>query len=357
MSKRCLFITVALVFLCSSAWAQLSTTSPWPKKHQNIKNTGETSANAGTITGKLKWAFITQGEIKSSPVLDAPLPGKSPKIYFGSVDGNFYAVNRSTGTLEWNYKLQGAVEFCSPAIDVNGIVYIGDFSGKVYAFDTKTIDPGNASTWVPVWTYTTSPGGAIQSSINIDVDGTIIVASTNGYVYALNPNGSLKWRTPHNYGSIYSSTPAIDNSLIVFGTQGPQNRISFTLAPESVLCSFIDIYSAPVFFSIDSTNAGSEVSNFPQFCPPGGMFASPVVFNNGNYLVPLLKKNYGSFCADNDLELQQAEVWDIGLGTVPLQITDNYPFDNDCSIKSLPVSGGRRNRFPGRCVVDTGSFE
>jgi len=294
MSKRFFFIIAALVLFSSSAWAQLSTTSPWPKKHNNLKNTGFTNLNSGTTTGKEKWAFEAPGRFVSSPVLD-----NNGKVYIGSTEGTFYAINRVDGSLAWKYKTTGAIEHSSPAIDVNGVIYVGNMAdpGRVYAFNTNTINPDIPSTWVPLWTYDT--GGGIQGSITIDTDGSIIVPSNDGFVHALNPNGTLKWRSARNYGSIFT-TPAIDTatSRVLFGSQEPQDRF-YTYydgenVPASVTCDVIPVfnfYKAPTFFTVDK-DTGIELTNFPSFCPPGGMTAAPVVYSNGDYLVPFLKQTF-----------------------------------------------------------------
>jgi outer membrane protein assembly factor BamB len=54
-------------------------------------------------------------------------------VYVGSVDGNVYALNASTGAKLWSFNA-GDVVASSPAV-ANGVVYIGSFDNKVYAFD------------------------------------------------------------------------------------------------------------------------------------------------------------------------------------------------------------------------------
>ena len=66
-------------------------------------------------------------------------------VYFGSGDGNIYALNASTGAKLWSYTTGNPVD-SSPAV-ANGVVYIGSDDGNVYAL--------NASTGAKLWNFTT----------------------------------------------------------------------------------------------------------------------------------------------------------------------------------------------------------
>ena len=343
MPKRFLFITAALVFLCSSAWAQLANT-PWPKKHRTSKNSGYTS-NFGTTSGKLKWIFRTDGfgEVTGSPILD-----NNGKIYFGSFDNNFYAVYRdgtNKGTLAWKYKTGASIKNSSAAIDINGIIYIGSLDGYLYAFDTVNINTADPQ---PLWKYDVghSDDAGITSSPVIDNSGAIIICSNNGYVYAINPNGTLKWRSAATYGSLWA-TPIIDEaaSTLVFGSLDDSVRaeIHYDLAPDTVPCLFSDYkpsirFYYPNLFGLDLAT-GSELWYYPAGCTPGGLYASPVLAPNGVYQVPY------KFVTKTGCDESQ---------TYPLRsvsrffqtqstITRNYPTDNSCTVfddPPIPIGGG-----------------
>ena len=53
----------------------------------------------------------------------------------GSPDNKVYALNARTGAKLWSYTTGGEV-WSSPAV-ANGVVYIGSYDGKVYAFGLK----------------------------------------------------------------------------------------------------------------------------------------------------------------------------------------------------------------------------
>jgi outer membrane protein assembly factor BamB len=54
-------------------------------------------------------------------------------VYFGSNDGNVYAVDRADGTKLWQYQT-GDTVLSSPAV-ADGSVYVGSFDGNLYAFE------------------------------------------------------------------------------------------------------------------------------------------------------------------------------------------------------------------------------
>uniref|UniRef100_UPI003467EF7C Cell surface protein n=1 Tax=synthetic construct TaxID=32630 RepID=UPI003467EF7C len=62
------------------------------------------------------------------------------------------------------------------------------------------------------WKFET--GGSVHSSPAIGQDGTIYVGSNDHYLYAINPNGKLKWKFETG-GSVHSS-PAIGQDGTIY---------------------------------------------------------------------------------------------------------------------------------------------
>jgi hypothetical protein len=52
-------------------------------------------------TGALKWKFVSEGPVVSSPALAGGI------VYFASYDGKFYAIHAATGRLEWACETAG----------------------------------------------------------------------------------------------------------------------------------------------------------------------------------------------------------------------------------------------------------
>lgn len=143
--------------------------------------------------GSQKWTFATGGPIDTSPAI-----GADGTIYVGSSDHKLYAVNPSDGSEKWSFGTGGGV-YTSPAITPDGTLFFGSNDHKVYA-----LNPSDGS---KKWEFTTN--GDVSSSPAIGTDGTVYVGSGTGdALYALNSaDGSKKWEFAAG-GDVYSS-PAI----------------------------------------------------------------------------------------------------------------------------------------------------
>jgi outer membrane protein assembly factor BamB len=137
--------------------------------------------------------------------------GATPSAYYNRI----YALNQD-GSLKWTYQNEtqpwtiGYPTFnnihSSPAIGTDGSIYVGSYDGHVYA-----LNPDGSLKW----SYKTND--AIISSPAIGSDGTIYIGSYDGHVYALDTDGSLKWR--HQTGDMIASSPAIgDHGTIYVGS-------------------------------------------------------------------------------------------------------------------------------------------
>jgi outer membrane protein assembly factor BamB len=132
--------------------------------------------------GTLKWRYDPGGTIESCPAID-----ENGIIYVGTAwnifNGNNLFALYPNGTLKWKF-FTGDNIFSSPAISDDGTIYFGCDNKNIYAlYPNGTLK----------WKYTT--GDYVLSSPAIGDDGTIYCGSHDTYLYALNPNnGSLKWR-------------------------------------------------------------------------------------------------------------------------------------------------------------------
>jgi outer membrane protein assembly factor BamB len=181
------------------------------------------------LTGLQKWSFPTKARIPSSPAVADGL------VYFGSYDGNFYAVDVSTGRVQWKFRNAGErryaathlhgslpvgevmpdpfdVYLSSPAV-WNGAVYFGSGDGNIYAL--------NAATGTLKWKFQT--GDVVHASPAI-ADGKLYIGSWDSYFYALDvATGKELWRFKtgedpdiHNQVGIQSSATVADG-LVYFG--------------------------------------------------------------------------------------------------------------------------------------------
>lgn len=150
--------------------------------------------------GTLKWNLTPGYKYPSSPAI-----ASDGTIYIAGQWGekycSLYAINPD-GTSRWTCNLTNlcqrvdAYYSSSPAIGSDGTIYVGTTDFRIYA-----VDPNGSIKW----NYLTHH--YILSSPAIALDGTIYVCSYDGGLYALNPDGSLKWR--YSGSSISWSSPCV----------------------------------------------------------------------------------------------------------------------------------------------------
>jgi outer membrane protein assembly factor BamB len=135
------------------------------------------------------------------------------RVFFGSGDGNVYAVEAKTGLLQWKFAT-GDVVHGSPAV-TNGVVYVGSYDGKFYAIDAAT---GQAR-----WTFQGGVDPAIHNQQGFQasaavVDGVVYVGSRDAHVYALDAaTGRKKWDYPTSKSWV-NTTPAVRDGLVYAAT-------------------------------------------------------------------------------------------------------------------------------------------
>jgi len=149
--------------------------------------------------GTKKWEFQTSGSVYSSPAI-----GIDGTVYIGSYDHKLYAID-PTGTKKWEFETGGDIH-SSPAIYSDGTVYVGSRDEKFYA-----INPNGTKKWE------FHTGGDVESSPAIGVGGTVYVGSNDGNLYAINPDGTKKWEFKTE-GSINSSPAIGTDGTVYFGS-------------------------------------------------------------------------------------------------------------------------------------------
>jgi outer membrane protein assembly factor BamB len=150
--------------------------------------------------GTEKWHYETGYWIVSDPSI-----GPDSTIYIGSGDNSVYALNLN-GTLRWKYET-GDIVKGHPSIGDDGTVYISSFDHYLYAFY-----PNNGTV---KWKFDTKWGSS--GGLAIDNSGTIYIATDE--LYAINPDGSLKWSFDLGVdrSSVHSSPAISSNGIIYLG--------------------------------------------------------------------------------------------------------------------------------------------
>ena len=184
-----------------------------------------------THTGALKWKFSTDGERrfeakglhgmqpKNQTIADAfdiflssPVIAEN-KVYFGSGDGNLYALDAATGDLRWKFKT-GDVVHASPAF-ANGVLFFGSWDSYFYAVDAKT---GKEK-----WRFHGGEDPLIHNQVGFQsspavVDGVIYTGCRDAQLYALDAvTGKERWRFDNALSWVITS-PAVVNGKVFFAT-------------------------------------------------------------------------------------------------------------------------------------------
>lgn len=195
---------------------------------------GSTDGNLYAVdvsTGTVKWKFATKAWEVSSPAV------ASGVVYFLSYDGDLYALDAASGQVKWKFKTDGErhysgthLHYLQPATDSmpdpwdfylsspavsNGTVYFGSSDGNVYALD--------ALSGAMKWKFKT--GDVVHSSPAV-ADGTLYIGSWDTYLYAIDAaSGKEKWRfktgddpEAHNHVGIQAS-PVVVDGVVYFGSR------------------------------------------------------------------------------------------------------------------------------------------
>jgi len=193
-------------------------------------------------SGKEIWKFKTGGEKKvgarglwtmkpddmymedlwdfflSSPVVEM---NSEPTVYFGSSDGNLYAVDAQTGKEKWKFKTSGVIH-TSPAL-YNGVVYFGSWDTFLYAIDART---GKEK-----WKFKTGEQPdyhileGIQASPAVS-DGLVFFGARDGFFYALDAGSGAKIWSFSADNSWVLTTAAIKDGTVFFGTSDTYSLIA-----------------------------------------------------------------------------------------------------------------------------------
>lgn len=205
-----------------------------PAVVKGVVYVGSTDGNLyaiDAVSGTEKWKFATKAWEVSSPAV------VSDVVYLLSYDGNFYALDAASGQVKWKFKTEGEKHYTgthlhylqpasesmpdpwdfylsSPSVS-NGTVYFGSSDGNVYALD--------ALSGALRWKFKT--GDVVHSSPAI-ADGTVYIGSWDTHLYAIDAEtGKEKWRfktgedaEAHNHVGIQSS-PAVVDGIVYFGSR------------------------------------------------------------------------------------------------------------------------------------------
>jgi eukaryotic-like serine/threonine-protein kinase len=182
-------------------------------------------------TGAVQWKFATEGERRFEA---KGLHGMQPKtqtiadpfdvflsspvvaegtVYFGSGDGNLYALDAVTGEQRWRFKT-GDVVHASPAL-ANGVLFVGSWDSYFYAIDAKS---GKEK-----WRFHAGEDALLHNQVGFQsspavVDGIVYTGCRDAQLYALDAaTGKEKWKLDNQLSWVITS-PAVKDGRVFFAT-------------------------------------------------------------------------------------------------------------------------------------------
>jgi outer membrane protein assembly factor BamB len=199
-----------------------------------------------TPEGEVRWRFDTGGAVVSSPAVDA-----DGRVYVGSQDDHLYAL-AADGRMRWRHRADADID-ASPVIADEGTIVVGADDGALRGFaptdgvlrwETQFAGPirgpaalGRAGeVYVSVygprprlacvgaadgevrWSFALgeetrlgSDGGAV-----VDADGNLYFGAHDGFFYALDPQGELRWVRQLG-GAVDASPILLESGVLLVG--------------------------------------------------------------------------------------------------------------------------------------------
>jgi outer membrane protein assembly factor BamB len=237
---------------------------------------------------------------KSAPVLDGE------RVYLGTDNGTFYALDQKDGTVAWTFETgthpEGKGIFSSPALH-KGTVYFGAYDGIVYALDART--------GKPKWTYEDADWIGSSPALSADLDILFIglefgLLRKRGGIVALRTNtGERIWE--HRTGEYTHGSPLYikEKNMIVIGSN---DETVYAYRADSgtplwqyrtngnVMSSFSYDHKRDmiVFGSLGGYSYALSSDGTPAFALElgAGVYSTPLVIDDTVYVASLDKRVY-----------------------------------------------------------------
>ena len=147
-------------------------------------------------SGRVRW-LRRVGPTESSPLVFGG------RVYIGDWSGRVYAFAARTGRLAWTFSATGAVK--GSLAQAGRALFIGTYAGNIYAVD--------ASDGRELWS---AGGGAFYSTPAV-AGGRVFIGSLDSDVYAYNAADGRRLWSASTDGYVYAS-PAVWDGLVLLGS-------------------------------------------------------------------------------------------------------------------------------------------
>ncbi len=184
----------------------------------------------------VRWKLRLQADGERLESFNPPVL-KDDTIYFGSRDGNFYALDIQSGYMRWVFRTDAPINAVPYADEER--VYFGSLDGYAYAVDRE--DGSEA------WRF--AAGRPVQSSVTRYGD-RVLFASDGGATFAVSLDGEERLRLPNPVW--YYITFQVHDDVMYFAPGPPHNPRSlaaYDLEHEEYLWTLDTLRMAAVWYS------------------------------------------------------------------------------------------------------------
>lgn len=165
---------------------------------------------------KLLWGFEAESE-PTSPVV------ASGRVFFATRDGDFVALDLSTGRRIWGSKVEAGFEAAPSCAE--GLVLVPDLGGAIHAH--------GAADGKKVWSHQTEGEAEIKASVAV-ASGVALVGAYDGTLHALNlSDGARRW-THESAAQIHATCAIKDGVAYVAGCDGHFRGLDVLTGKEKV---------------------------------------------------------------------------------------------------------------------------
>jgi outer membrane protein assembly factor BamB len=210
----------------------------WPAHDYDLSNTratNQTPINSQTVSKlKVKWRFAFKGGSGFGAFASSPI-GLNGSVYLQDLNSNVYALDRSSGKLEWQHA------FNKPSVGPNGIAY---GYGRIYG-------------------------------------------ATGTNAFALDPQtGKLLWsrKLVRNNNEGIDMTPQLYDNTVLFSTV-PGNASSFYKGNGDGIVWALDVATGTPKWKFNTISDGAKLFGNPKVNSGGGLWYPPAVDNQGRVFI------------------------------------------------------------------------
>ena len=201
------------------------------------------------IEGQIKWFFEANEEVMTSPAI-----ADDGTVYFGTQSSTLYALNPD-GTKKWEFQahytpsgggggsIDNFIAGSDPTVGPDGTIYFGSSAlyypegDWVVAGLLWALNPDGSEKWRHILDVSSEYWPHPHSSPVLGLDGTLYITDDGAHLYAINGDGSRKWRfePPFEYGSSEMSPSIGHDGTIYFSMgwkDGPWHQRIYAMNPD-----------------------------------------------------------------------------------------------------------------------------